>query len=564
MCDLNDNESNERCEEKSKSKSNHSKWRSNTKKATSEIFYEYCSNTSIHGVQYFGQRRPITEQIFWILVFLVSIVCCFSLIMSVYHKWNETPVIVSFSEKTTPVWNIPFPAITICSETKRILKTEGMTYANFYNNLTSSIRAGEKYTPTNITKDELDEFRTLLHICNTQIIDKGMPLLSTSKIDYYDILNQMLPNFERYFFFCKWFNHFGTCDTLFKKTYTEEGICYTFNGLSSKDLYREDTYQHNHFDSHNAIEYSEYSNRTLSWSLQNGYDTDSGFKTYPARVLGAGARAGIFIALQSFKQETDYYCRGPIQGFKVLLHSPDDVPHVSKDFVRIPTGKEVLIAVKPNMITTSIGIDDYHPLRRQCFLHNERQLRFFKIYTQSNCELECLANFTLEKCGCVKFSMPRSLYTPVCNEDKIYCYDRAENDLLMSEFTEGLKHTAFNFRGPTKCNCMPACTSLTYNAEISQANFDLEEMLAAGGDTSFLEEFPGSQMSRLSIYFKESQFITSKRSELYGITDFLANCGGIFGLFMGFSILSMVEIFYHATLRLISNIIRLAKNRNRN
>ncbi|XP_037944286.1 pickpocket protein 28-like [Teleopsis dalmanni] len=372
MCDLNDNESNERCEEKSKSKSNHSKWRSNTKKATSEIFYEYCSNTSIHGVQYFGQRRPITEQIFWILVFLVSIVCCFSLIMSVYHKWNETPVIVSFSEKTTPVWNIPFPAITICSETKRILKTEGMTYANFYNNLTSSIRAGEKYTPTNITKDELDEFRTLLHICNTQIIDK------------------------------------------------EEGICYTFNGLSSKDLYREDTYQHNHFDSHNAIEYSEYSNRTLSWSLQNGYDTDSGFKTYPARVLGAGARAGIFIALQSFKQETDYYCRGPIQGFKVLLHSPDDVPHVSKDFVRIPTGKEVLIAVKPNMITTSIGIDDYHPLRRQCFLHNERQLRFFKIYTQSNCELECLANFTLEKCGCVKFSMPRSLYTPVCNEDKIY------------------------------------------------------------------------------------------------------------------------------------------------
>ena len=35
-------------------------------------------------------------------------------------------MIVSFAEKSTPVWKIPFPAITICPETKA--KT---SFANF-------------------------------------------------------------------------------------------------------------------------------------------------------------------------------------------------------------------------------------------------------------------------------------------------------------------------------------------------------------------------------------------------------------------------------------------------
>lgn len=68
--------------------------------------------------------------------------------------------------------------------------------------------------------------------------------------------------------------------------------------------------------------------------------------------------------------------------------------------------------------------------------------------------------------------------------------------------------------------------------------------------------------SRLSIFFKEKQFITSRRSELYGPTDFLANCGGLLGLFMGVSLLSIVEMVYYCTLRLCCN-LRARKNRKR-
>lgn len=430
-----------------------------------------------------------------------------------------------------------------------------MNFGQMLASLKSSIKNENafKSQQINATDDELQEFLTLLHICNTQIIDDGIPRIVPEPIDYIQVLNRMLPNFKRHFYYCKWFSHFGECNQLFTKTYTEEGICFTFNGLNASDLYRKNTFQYQKLGFEDTAKYSFTLNRTLSWTLENGYAGDRSVRTYPARVLSAGTRAGLFIALQSFKQEVDYACRGPVQGYKVLLHSPNDVPLVSKQFIRIPMGKEILIAVKPNMITTSSGISEYHPHRRQCFLNGERYLKFFKIYTQNNCELECLTNFTYNKCGCVKFSMPRTMDMPVCGEDKIYCYDRAEDDLLFKEFNEGLKTTDFNYRGETECNCMPACTSLVYNTEISQANFDLEDMLNAAGDTEFQQEFPGSQMSRLTIYFKENQFITSKRSELYGVTDFLANCGGIFGLFMGFSILSMVEMLYYASLRFWSN-----------
>lgn len=61
-------------------------------------------------------------------------------------------------------------------------------------------------------------------------------------------------------------------------------------------------------------------------------------------------------------------------------------------------------------------------------------------------------------------------------------------------------------------------------------------------------------LSSLIIYFKNNQFITSKRHELYGPTDFLGNFGGLLGLFTGFSILSLMEIIYFLTVRIICNI----------
>ena len=66
--------------------------------------------------------------------------------MNVYTKWQQSPVIVSFAEKSTPVWEIPFPAVTICPETKSYV--EQLNFTKMYH-----VMKEQKKPPYN-AKDE--------------------------------------------------------------------------------------------------------------------------------------------------------------------------------------------------------------------------------------------------------------------------------------------------------------------------------------------------------------------------------------------------------------------------
>ncbi|XP_061393667.1 pickpocket protein 28-like [Musca vetustissima] len=518
-------------------------------------FFDYCSNTSIHGIQYLGERRPTLDRFIWLALILISFFFCIDSITEIYEKWNDTPVIVSFSEKSTDIWSIPFPAITICAESKRWHR-EGMTYDE---RLDDFINERKSFT-TNLT-NEIEEFLTMLHICLNDAEDfANNPPLSYPPVDYIEVLEKMLPPFGDNFVQCKLLgNDTDNCIQYFRKTYTEEGLCFTFNGLNSQDLYREDTVQYQDMQQMemNTNNFSGgFLGRKLTWSLEEGYTAGTELGTsYPARVLSSGTKAGVTAILLDNKTNIDYGCREASQGYKLLLHSPDDVPQVSKHFLHIPMNEETTIAVLPSMMTTSKAIAKYSPEKRQCYMAKERQLRFFQVYTENNCELECLTNFTLHRCGCVKFSMPRNRDMPLCREHQIHCYENAEDDLMLEQFSDNLDN----------CHCLPACTSLDYNVEISQSYFDVERTLNAmsgGQEQEEEQKMPEQQQisnyeyASFSIYFKDNHFITIKRSELYGLYDFIANCGGILGLFMGVSILSVIEIFYHLTLRLWANLKR--------
>lgn len=109
--------------------------------------------------------------------------------------------------------------------------------------------------------------------------------------------------------------------------------------------------------------------------------------------------------------DLDYFCRGAVQGFKVILHAPAEIPQPSKNFFRVPLNQQVLVSVKPNMVETSIELQNYAPNRKLCYLNSERRLRFFKIYTQRHCEMECISMYMKKTCGCVFFALPSEYIT---------------------------------------------------------------------------------------------------------------------------------------------------------
>lgn len=146
------------------------------------------------------------------------------------------------------------------------------------------------------------------------------------------------------------------------------------------------------------------------WSLENGYERKSEIdpKVYPYEVLGAGNRGSFQIVLRMFENDFDYICKGSIIGFKVAIHLPGDLPSIlsSNHFFRIPTKQETLVTFEPKVLRTDDSLRRYSPNDRGCFYPSEGTLKYFKEYTQRNCELECLTDHTLRNCGCVKFSMP--------------------------------------------------------------------------------------------------------------------------------------------------------------
>ncbi|KAJ8712308.1 hypothetical protein PYW07_005150 [Mythimna separata] len=517
-----------------------------------DYLIDYTANSNLHGLKYIGEKeRTCVEKVFWLFMFTCCVVLCAGLIRKVWIKWNESPVIVSFAEMPTPVWQIPYPAVTVCFETKAMQRKFNFTdYFHLYNN-----------NRDNLSISDRNMFEDLTMVCDDHLAPPNGREFA-SGVDTVDNIKSVSPNLTEVFFGCKWKDiPSENCSELFSPILTEEGLCYTFNTLGPEEMFRLDNLHHDY-------PYLEHDKRAQSWSLEEGYAPGSPIETYPHRGAGFGIKAGLTFLLKAKNIDLDYLCRGPVQGFKILLHNPAELPRLSQQYFRSPLSQEVVVAVKPKMMTTSSGLKPYEPTRRQCYFPSERYLQYFKVYTQANCEMECLSNFTYTRCECVHFGMPYGPNMTVCNAGKRKCIKDAQMELVTIAIKTGLNsrdanetysnNTAISddddsFRKAlevsTKCRCLPACTSIEYEAETSQADYDWAALFRAFR-LNVSEELSDLSYSRVMVFFKEAQFITSRRSELYGQTDFLANCGGLLGLFMGFSILSVAEIVYFLTLRL--------------
>lgn len=269
----------------------------------------------------------------------------------------------------------------------------------------------------------------------------------------------------------------------------------------------------------------EYNNNQSAgdWTLETGY-TKPVTHAYPRRVFSRRTLSALTVFLQQNKSDINYICAGVEQGFTVMLHTPSEVPSMSNGFFTVSHAKDVTVKVKPKITVTEDSLKDYEPKRRTCYYDNERSLKFSKFYTQNNCRLECLADFTLKQCDCVKFSMLRDAETRVCNRSQINCMNQAEKQIDKEEF---LKSFDSRSKVATQCDCLPLCTSIAYDHELAESSYENGKYFKAVGSNS--KDHEDLACSVLTVHFKEEEFFTLTRSEFFGFADFLANVGGLLG-----------------------------------
>ncbi len=67
------------------------------------------------------------------------------------------------------------------------------------------------------------------------------------------------------------------------------------------------------------------------------------------------------------------------------------------------------------------------------------------------------------------------------------------------------------------------------------------------------DEYVSNNVAILNVYFKNLHFMRQERGELFGFVDLFSNIGGLMGLCMGLSALSVVEFIYFFSMRIYFN-----------
>lgn len=330
---------------------------------------------------------------------------------------------------------------------------------------------------------------------------------------------------------CKFGMETINCKTIFSSVLTDEGLCCTFNAVHPKLLFKNfDQQEHVDEATEGEIEY-------MTWTPEKGYIA-SEKKVYPLQGKGPGSNMGLTLMLNA--EVANYHCSSTSSsGFKVLLHSPIETPKMANFGFFVSTGLETKVVITPKISEASELIRKVPIKQRQCIFADEANLSYYNIYSKKNCEMECSSKMTEDTCCCTLYYMPRTFNngTVICNRKKASCYEKVLYNIA---------HAEANY----SCNyCLPACFEINYEREISSSK------LGTGGFMT-LETIPSrdvtyihDNLAIIHIFFNENAYGGFTKSELIGFTEFLSNTGGLLGLFMGFSVISLIEIIYFLSLR---------------
>ncbi|XP_045476430.1 pickpocket protein 28-like isoform X2 [Harmonia axyridis] len=508
---------------------------------------KYCEVSSVQGLRQIVVSSNRIEKIWWMTVFFLCLTGCTFMIYKVFHKWSTTPVLVSLSTQEIPIYEIPFPAVTICPETK--ISHRCLDY-------TKVLLAKNKGNLSSISAMESRNFDFMMPLCKSDNHDsklrqeeeismksRGSFQASENLDDYSSFLSECRAVDLSTNAYCQWMGNDAECEKILTPILTDEGLCYSFKMFDVRDIYS---------DVNEMIYYRE-GVRNPDWSPDKGFRKDKVKNTFPRRVFLNGVKNALVVVFYTKKSEVYYSCRDfSLQGIRVSLHSPSRIPRPSQVFFSVGLDRLTTVAVNPSFIRTTRTIKGYDPHRRFCFFENERKLKYFKSYSQSLCNLECWTNYTINFCGCTHFYMPRDNETRICDMSQQICLEQAKVSYPTNILNEKLKNSD-GTSSNADCDCLPLCSDLSYNSEISTGNWIFSDPDEVALDR-VREWYSDFHASAIRVYFKNQYFLPMERSELYGFSDLISNIGGVLGLFIGFSLFSVAEILYFILIRPISNI----------
>ncbi len=221
------------------------------------------------------------------------------------------------------------------------------------------------------------------------------------------------------------------CASLFERSYSTQGLVYTFNA-------------HNFWRLYTKTKATKTFYREINQKKR--IDELKAAKTSPSKIVSYGASSAF-----------EAYLAQPLIGapmalhdrFLFVLHDPSEIPDMESQAVLLLPGALYTFVVSPKQVITSSDVKDIKKTSRNClFSWESDKLKLFKNYTQAGCEFECKLEKAHEACGCTPWDYPH-LEEPIsmCNKEGEACF---KSNFSVSS---------------TVCDCPGSCsyTDYTYN-----------------------------------------------------------------------------------------------------
>ncbi|CAK9817071.1 Pickpocket protein 11 [Anthophora plagiata] len=82
-----------------------------------DVFNDYLESTSVHGLQYFGKidmKVGTPGKILWACTILICFVCLSLMVIQFLYRYNQNPTNTYIKTFEAPIYQVPFPAVTVC------------------------------------------------------------------------------------------------------------------------------------------------------------------------------------------------------------------------------------------------------------------------------------------------------------------------------------------------------------------------------------------------------------------------------------------------------------------
>ncbi|XP_069682459.1 sodium channel protein Nach-like [Periplaneta americana] len=500
-------------------------------KEKADVIYwlrDFCISTSQHGYKYIAlPGQSITERVLWGIVLLIGICAAVSMVCIEWGRNDTSPTLIALDTAHYPIWNTDFPAVTICG-INRIRRSEALKFSK------------EWLLPKGTTRKEVLHGLLLLsqlidmEECNITALRRLQSVLELNNITASDVLRTVMHPCEDLVLRCRFKGTNVDCKELFQVSNTPYGYCCSFN------------YHGNKLKNNEATE--------------SPSGKEDPYRAY--RSSACGFQMGLTVLIDN-KIDEYYDTSLASYGVKVLLHDPFDYPSDSTDERVLSAGSIMMASVYPETFQNTPAVLYVGLRQRKCQLRNERRLQNLKRYSYNNCYAECRSNYSTRTCGCSPFFYPNVAGQRICNLTDVPCLKEHRTVILEmgQEFDNNSEYEAIpdkTSRNHNPCNCLPGCSQIFYRLETSDGDVNTNDLMLVNSQKLFEDVKLGPQHSLLHVYFIDLVGTRYMRNMYYTWHQLLASIGGILSLFLGFSLMSVVEILYFYTIRIYCTVRRQA------